>query len=143
MQGAMIIQVSVFTWLEFHFIRENMKITEIPRAFTTRITFRYNKRDDLHEVAYFIGIAAIAVYMSIDLQDIHVDEWCCRGNRCLLVVGFLNEKNAKSLRSTFDQSCFTNVFYHSLNIGLLNKVSQDLTSAALATSPTLKQVHPD
>jgi len=49
-----------------------MKITEIPRAPTTRITFRYNKRDDLHEVAYFIGIAAIAVYMSIDLQDTHV-----------------------------------------------------------------------
>lgn len=68
----MIIQVSVFTWLEFHFIRENMKITEIPRIPTTRITFRYNKRDDLHEVAYFIGIATIAVYMSIDLQDTHV-----------------------------------------------------------------------
>lgn len=35
MQGAMIIQVSVFTWnfIIIHFIRENVKITEIPASF--------------------------------------------------------------------------------------------------------------
>jgi len=60
-------KASVFTWLEFHFIRENVEIIEIPRLPAIRITFRYNRRDNLHEDAHLIVTdALIAAYIRIE-----------------------------------------------------------------------------
>lgn len=54
---------------------------------------------------------------------------------------FSNEKNAKSLRSTFDQLChecfLPLVVYRSAKQSFAGLTTQ----AALVTSPTLKQVH--
>lgn len=143
MQGAMIIQVSVFTWLEFHFIRENAKITEIPPASTIRITFRYNKRDDLHTKLH-ISLEQPRLWStraSICKAYMTTSDAVCHKNRSFLVVGF--QESAEPLRSTFDRSFVTNVFHCSLCIGLLNKVLQDLTLTALTTSLTMKQMHTD
>jgi len=60
-------KASVFKrWLEFHFIRENVEIIEIPRLPAIRITFRYNRRDNLHEDAHLIVTDALIAYIILE-----------------------------------------------------------------------------
>lgn len=145
-------KASVFTWLEFHFIRENVEIIEIPRLSAIRITFRYSRRDDLHEHAHLIVTnALIAVYIRVGQQGRQVTLFVTKIGP-FFSTRLLGEDSAKPLRSTFafcyiDLRALLRMFF-SCNCSLHRSAEQsfaELNSDCISyvTSSTLKQMHID
>lgn len=78
-------KASVFTWLEFHFIKESVEMTEIPRLSAIRITFRYSRRDDLHEDAHLI-VTNTLIANTNRIAKQTSDAICCKDWSFLVLV---------------------------------------------------------
>lgn len=133
-------KASVFTWLEFYFIKESVEMTEIPRLPVIRITFRYSRRDDLHEDAHLIVTnTLIAAYIR------KADKWRYLLQRLVLFSTRLSGgKNVNySLFVTdlkalfFARSCSLHQLAEQSFVGL------NCGCISYVTSPTLKQMHID